>query len=1020
VFPLKGESPVTKDQKKETKPKKKKRELPGTGSAANASIQAELLLAGPGQSAEDSSGDESKLKAGNRFFISGIGASAGGLEAFEQFFTNMPPDSGIAFVLVPHLSPEHKSMMVDLLKRFTRMQIYEAGEDMKVEPDCIYIIPPDREMSISGGRLQLAKPLERRGLRHPIDSFFRSLAADQGERAIAVIFSGTGTEGTLGLKEIKGANGLVIVQDPDQAKYDGMPRSAIATGLVDYILPVEKMPETMLRHIRHTGTREAVPPGMEEVFPSDLLQKISVLVRSRTGHDFSLYKHKTVTRRIERRMAVLQIDTIDDYFQYLRNHPHEVDTLFRELLIRVTNFFRDQEAFEILKAKALPDIFRERQPDQTVRIWVPGCSTGEEAYSLVMVFQEYMRTLDMKFKIQVFATDIDSSAVEIARAGLYSPNITVDVSAERLADFFIRTENGYRIKDAYREMVVFAIQDLIKDPPFSRLDLISCRNLLIYLSSGLQNKVLPLFRYALNPGGILFLGSSESIGESSDLFSVVDKKWKIYRASKTGKIEFPPLELKSAGLTERIRRHKGPDPKRAEEPNIEKIAGDLLLEHYAPPCAVVDSKGELLYVHGRTGKYLEPASGKASLNIVDMAREGLRTELRIALRQADKQMKDISVTGLNVKTNGDLQTINLEIKYIRKPESLRGLVMVVFRDAQRLETAKSEKKDQKTEGLANESTAELEIELKSTKEHLQTTIEELQASNEELQATNEELQSSNEELQSMNEELETSREEMQSTNEEMLTVNAEFQHKMDELSQVNNDMSNLLASTQIATIFLDMGLLIKRFTPSATKIINIIQTDIGRPLTDIVQKIEYPGLIQDAAEVLKTLEQKENVVRHQNGRWYLARIIPYRTTGNVVAGLVITYIEVTEQRKLQEELEDVLALTKGIVETVHDPLVALDTNLRVLSANKSFYNTFRVSPEETEGKLIYDLGNRQWDIPGLRKLLEEILPLNNSVENFLVEHAFPGIGPKKMLLNARQIEKSKAILLTIADIRGYK
>lgn len=970
------------------------------------------------KAAPQESGDQLLKDRDGSFFVVGIGASAGGLEAFEQFFTAMPADSGMGFVLIPHLSPEHKSIMSDLLRRYTKMEIFEARDGVQVRPDRVYIIPPDKDMSIFHGRLQLIKPVERRGLRHPIDFFFRSLAADQGERAIAIILSGTGTEGALGLKDIKGAGGLVIAQDPTTARYDGMPRSATATDLVDYVLPPDKMPEQLLRYARSATGRVSLPPReAERAKPADALQKIFVLIRSQTGHDFSLYKHNTVMRRIERRMAVVQAGALAEYYEYLRNHTAEVETLFRELLIRVTNFFRDPEAFEALKSKALPLLFENKPHGHQVRIWAPGCSTGEEAYSLAIVFSEYMRTLKGSYKLQIFATDIDAGAIEIARAGLYSSNISVDVSPERLANFFIGKDNMYRVKEEIRELLVFATQNIIKDPPFSKLDMISCRNLLIYLSADLQKKVLPILRYSLNPGGILFLGSSESVGDNSDLFTVIDKKWKLYRARRIETPALIPLELQRVPLPEGGKRVRAAAPKAAGEPDIGELTADLLLTHYSPPCVVVDRNGDIVHVHGKTGKYLEPAAGKASLNVVEMAREGLRMELRTALRQVSKQMKDSTVEGIGVRTNGSIQMITLEVRYLKEPENLRGLMMVVFRDIPTLSIEKAAEGRPLSREKMDRRVADLEFELKSTREHLQTTIEELETSNEELQATNEELQSSNEELQSTNEELETSKEELQSTNEELMTVNSELQHKMEELSQVNNDMNNLLASTQIATIFLDEELKVKRFTPSATDVINLIQGDIGRPVTDIVSKLDYPELARDAAQVLQSLTSRERLVKHRNGLQYLTRIIPYRTVGNVIEGVVITFIEV--QRKMQE-LGDLLEFSRGIVETVREPLLVLDQSLKVLAANRAFYETFKVLEKDTEGKLVYELGGRQWDIPALKKLLEEILPESSQFVDFGVEHDFPRIGRRKMLLNARRIERTNTILLAIEDVTGKK
>ena len=583
-------------------------------------------------------------------YVVGIGASAGGLEALELFFSNMPPDSGMSFVLIPHLSPDRKSIMAELLQRHTAMNVAQAEEGMRVLPNSVYIIPPNRDMSIEGDKLHLLEPTAYHGIRHPIDFFFRSLAKDQRERAVCIILSGTGTEGTLGLQAIKGEGGLVLAQEVKTAKYDGMPASAIATGLVDYVLPPEKMPELLLRYSKSTYARAFKPQARPDEKPTEALQKIFAMIRVRMGHDFSQYKLNTIVRRIEKRMVLHQIDTLDSYVSYLRNNEYEVEALVNELLIRVTSFFRDPEAFDILKQKAFPRLFKNKVSGGNLRIWVPGCSTGEEAYSLAMVAVETMHELNVNYKIQVFATDIDSRAIEIARAGLYPESITVDVSPVRLARFFSRRGQQYQIRDDIREMVVFASQNLIKDPPFSKMDMISCRNLLIYLGGALQKKVLPLFHYALNPEGILFLGSSETVGDSVDLFSVLDKRWKVFSAKKIDASRAAVVDLRYSALPAgRARKDVVPEGMGPVNVAVSNVMEKLLIEQYAPPSCMVNDKGDILFFHGRTGRFLEPASGKAALNILEMAREGLRIELRMAIRKALDKKKDVVVEGLQIR-----------------------------------------------------------------------------------------------------------------------------------------------------------------------------------------------------------------------------------------------------------------------------------------------------------------------------------------------------------------------------------
>lgn len=949
-------------------------------------------------------------------YIVGMGASAGGLEAFSHFFNNMPANSGMAFVLVPHLDPTHKSIMDELLRKYTDMPVSQVKEGMEVAADHVYIIPPDKNMAIFHGKLQLIEPAERRGLRHPIDYFFRTLAEDQREKAVAVILSGTGTEGALGLRAVKGEGGLVLVQDIKSAKYDGMPGSAIATGLVDYVLPVEEMPEHLLRHVKRLRVKPEKTEKDIRKTP-DALQKIFFLIRNGTGHDFSSYKLNTIVRRIERRMAVHQIEKLSDYVNYLRDNPSEVNMLFRELLIRVTNFFRDPGAFGVIREKILPHLFDHASHEQ-IRVWVPGCSTGEEAYSLAIALHEYMSGKKLDYKVQVFATDIDNEAIETARNGVYPESISVDVSPDRLKRYFAKQDNTYRIKKKIREMVVFAAQNIIKDPPFSRIDLISCRNLLIYLGPELQKRLIPLFHYSLKPEGILFLGSSETIGPFSDLFTAFDTKWKFFRPKSVpsqhpAALGYTGIYPDGIGKKEaRVEKGKTPDI------SLGELTEKVLLKSYSPPCVIINENGNILYIHGKTGKYLEPAPGKANLNIHEMAREGLKLELRTAVRTVINKKNDVYFENLKVKSNGGLQSCGLRVKRISEP-GLIGLLMVIFEHTETHEQTGTKKQTAKNRERAPRL-EELEFELKSTREQLQTTIEELEASNEELQSTNEELQSANEELQSTNEELETSKEELQSVNEELMTVNAESQNKIDELTRSSNDMNNLLASTDIATIFLDSDLRIKRYTPSASGVIKLIHTDIGRPVSDIVLTLEYEHLEYDVDQVLNTLIPVEKEVSGRKGKWYLMRIMPYRTMENVIDGVVITFVDISSQKKLQMDLADARDYAESMVMTVREPLLILDSGLHVMSANPVFYNWFHVSKEDTMNRLIYELGNRQWDIPKLRELLEKILPKKTALKDFEVEHDFPSIGRKKMLLNAHSIKQtgkgSELIILSIEDI----
>jgi two-component system, chemotaxis family, CheB/CheR fusion protein len=960
---------------------------------------------------------EPSPKAGSAGFpIVAMGASAGGLKAFEQFFANMPPESGVGFVLVPHLDPSHTSMLPELLRKYTKMAVLQAEDGMKVQRDRVHVLPPNTEMVIMNGALLLKKPKEPRGLRLPIDTFFRSLAEDQRDKAIGIILSGNGTDGTLGLRAIKAELGMAMVQEPSSAEYDSMPSSAIETGMVDYILSPEKMPAQLVTYKKHRVSRR-VPMVVEGArSASESLQKIFQLLRSGTGHDFSFYKKNTLCRRIERRMSVHQIERLPDYVSYLERSPQEVTTLFKELLIGVTNFFRDSQAFESLSRCLMSEVLAHKPKDDAVRVWVPGCSSGEEVYSIAIILRECMDKLKKDFRVQIFGTDIDADAIDMARAGLYPASIVADVTPERLKRFFVAEGGAFRIKKEIREMVVFAIQDVLKDAPFTKLDLLSCRNLLIYLDVELQQKLLPLFHYTLRPDGILLLGSSEGINGFTDLFSLLDKKWKLFKrrptaASAEAVVPFPASSPQ-------------PEPPRpsgtARKSTVLEVAQKLLIEAYAPPCVFIDANGEILYTHGKTGKYLELAPGYANLNVLEMARQGIRYELASAIRRARSQKRPISLDGLEVKTDGGSQRLTLTVKPVRRVESMGELLMVVFEDVAPKQVKLGKARIAFTP-KATHRISRLEQELKYSQEHLQTTIEEVETSNEELKSSNEELQSTNEELQSANEELETSKEELQSLNEELITVNAELQGKIEDLSRANDDVKNLLDSTKIATIFLDSQLCIRRFTPEATKIINLIQSDVGRPVSHIVSNLEQDTLSRDAQEVLDSLVSKGGPVRTKDGRWYLNQVIPYRTLDNLIDGVVVTFTDISEQ-KIAESILAAKNLAEGIVETVGDPLVALDGNLRVIAANTAFYRLFQTVADATVGQCFYDLGNGQWNIPKLRELLEQILPKNSKVDNFIVDHAFPRIGLKKMTINALRIHHegigTETILLTIKNITG--
>ncbi|MDP1622658.1 MAG: chemotaxis protein CheB [Bacteroidales bacterium] len=866
----------------------------------------------------------------SQFPIVAIGASAGGLEALEQFLGNVPENSGMAYVVIQHLDPTQKGMLPELLQRVAKMKVFQVKDHMTIKPNCVYVIPPNTTMSVLKGVLHLFLPIEARGLRLPIDFFMRSLAEDRHGLAIGVILSGMGSDGSIGICAIKEKNGIVMVQDPDTAKFESMPRNAIDSVLADIVAPANELPARLHDLLKHIPV---VKSNLDtEIKDQSSLEKIIILLRIHTGNDFSLYKKHTVYRRIERRMGIHKIDRITSYVRFLHENPKEVNILFKELLIGVTNFFRDTLVWEKLKTKVIPDILAKQQEGTVIRAWAPGCSTGEEAYSLAIVFKEALaKTIPHGgILLQIFATDLASEAIEIARKGIYPANIAGDVSPDRLHRFFVKTDEGYRVNAEIREMVVFAQHNIIMHPPFTKIDILSCRNLLIYMDTDLQKKILGLFYYSINPEGIMVLGSSETLGIQGPLFTVVDSKLKIYKRSVTTLIpelfDFPSS----------FSRTKLPNIEKQITPgaitNIQTLADQLLLEQFSPAGVLVNENGDILYISGHTGKYLEPAVGKANLNIFAMLREGLRNDFPRAFRKAIIKKEAVVLHNIKVGINGGKQSLSVKIQWIDKPEPLNGTVMIIFTDIPETAEIKLRNKKEK-DTLQNTRLSELEKELQASHTEMQNILEEMQTSQEELKSTNEELQSTNEELQSTNEELTTSKEEMQSLNEELQTVNAELQTKVDEYSRVNNDMKNLLNSTDIATLFLDKELNIRRFTHQATKIFKLIKSDIGRPFTDQVSNLIYPELAADALEVIRTLIFIEKQIPTRDGRWFTIRIMPYRTFDDRIDGLVITFINQSNLRQMEEKLLETTQINRLLMNTSTDVIVILSTELTILGFN---------------------------------------------------------------------------------------
>ncbi len=836
--------------------------------------------------------------------IIGIGASAGGLEALVQFLAHVPKDSGMAYVIVQHLDPTQKSMMPELLQRATSMKVMQVKDRTKALPNCVYVIPPNSDMSILRGVLHLLAPVEMRGLRLPIDFFFRSLAEDQREHSIGIILSGMGSDGTLGLRAIKEKAGVVLVQDPTTAKFDAMPRSVIDAGLADIVASAEDLPDKLIAYRRHLPHLAKSELHLDEKVQS-ALEKIVILLRAHSGHDFTLYRRSTLYRRVERRMGIHQVGKISGYVRYLQENPQELGILFKELLIGVTNFFRDKAAWEQLSTKAIPLLLKDRPAGTTLRAWVAGCSTGEEAYSLAMTFQETLKHLKStdNFSLQIYATDLDKDAIDKARLGLFPENIIADVSPARLTRFFVKEEGGYRVNKEIRSMVVFAPQNLIMDPPFTKLDILSCRNLLIYLTPELQKKLFPLFHYSLNPGGILFLGSAESIGNFTHLFTALSLKERIFQCNATAMqgshLDFPAVFMPAHKDT-----HENLGSSRNQAPSLQSLADQMLQKRYAPPAVLVNEHGDILYISGRTGKFLEPAAGKANWNVIAMAHDGLRNELSSAMQKVIRKKGTVTVRGIKLGPQASSQSVDIMVQSVEEPKELFGMILIVFTESVIPAEPHPDRTKGKTTATSGARQRELQNELKHARDEVQAGREEMQTSQEELKSMNEELQSTNEELQSTNEELMTSKEEMQSLNEELQTVNAELQAKLDELSGTNNDMKNLLNSTDIATVFLDNDLHVRRFTLQAKTIIKFIATDVGRPITDLASDLLYPELVKDAHEVLRTLVFSERSIATQNGRWFTVRIMPYRTVDNRIDGVVITFADITSAKKTEADLRE--------------------------------------------------------------------------------------------------------------------
>jgi two-component system CheB/CheR fusion protein len=922
------------------------------------------------------------------FPVVALGGSAGAFKAFEKFFMHMPADSGMAFVLIMHLDPNYAGQLSELIQAFTPMPVTEAEDGIQVKPNHIYVIPPDKDMGIHNRKLLLLKPAKANGFRLPIDYFLQSLAEDQWNRSVAIILSGMGSDGETGVRIIKEKLGMVMVQDPETAQYDSMPKTSIATNLVDYVLAPEEMPIKLIQYLNHPAlSEEPVEQVKAEIRDANTIQKILMLLRSHTGHDFSHYKTNTITRRIDRRLALHQLSDYSSYINYMRENPHEIDALFKELLIGVTKFFRDMGAYESLKEKLLP-ILRLKTNNEPVRVWVAGCSTGEEAYTIAMLLMECYSSLTIKRmpKIQIFATDLDIEAIEIARTGVYNSNIIADVSPERLERFFNKRAEKFQVKKELREMLVFAQHNLIKDAPFTRLDLLSCRNVLIYLNADLQKKIMPIFHYSLNQTGILMLGPAETIGGFTDLFVPADAKWKIFERK-----EGSPASSKIMDFQFNISRQnlgngsKADEPKTAKKKSMLESFNRFLLDSFTPVSLLVNDKGDILYINGKTGKFLELSSGEAAMNVFEMVRDELKNVVRNAIYQAHTQKTLVTLNDIKLKEQQQTRIINLKVCIFNESD-LQGLTLIVFEDKGLVKKASNKKNNKEKNSEQSLMVDELQKELEYTKQQLHSTIEQMETSLEELKSTNEELQSTNEESL-------TTKEEMQSLNEELMTTNASYQSKAEELTRLNNDMKNLLDNTEIGTIFLDNQLSILRYTPQVKALFNVIASDTGRSITDIKFNFDLPDFKKIIIDVIETLAAKEVEIKTNNNIWYNLRIMPYRTTDNFISGAVLTFTNISSLKIVEHKLQTLVSYSKTLIGHMQAPTFLINSKQEIIGANNAFLNFFKINEQKLNSITFSALAHDWWKTTRLDKLVK-----NLQQEEMLVTlgQEFPGIGKKQL------------------------
>ena len=959
------------------------------------------------------------------FPVVGIGASAGGLDAFVQLLKALPSEPNFAGIIVQHMSPQHESALPTLLRGSTTIPVVEVQGTIKLEPGTFYVVPPNRTLVLVDGSLQLQpRPLDATQF-HPIDAFFRSLAEKMGNRAVAVILSGMGSDGAKGVQAIKEAGGITIAQDPDSSKYDSMPRAAMATDKIDLVLNPSEIAAHLVQLAKGTIDVDHLPRLDSASLDGRNLERIFALLRSNSGVDFSQYKLPTVQRRIQRRMAMHKLASVDDYVRYLQENPPEVNLLYQDILIHVTRFFREPESFHALSEVVFPALLAERSGDSPLRIWVPGCSTGEEAYSIAIALVDYLEESSSNAPIQIFATDVSERSIETARTGVFPATITEDVSPERMRRYFSKIDGQYRINKSIRDMCVFALQDLTRDPPFSKLDLIVCRNVLIYLGQAVQSRLINVFHYALKSTGFLMLGSAETIGVHGDLFAVAEKKNRVYRkklGDALADMHFSvPFTRPMGGRTSPV----------ADEPrgtaNLQGEVNRLMLDRYTPPGVLVNEDLRIVQFRGQTGKYLEPAPGDASLNLLKMCREGLLHGLRTAIQNAKKKNASVRREGLRVKSNGGFTDIAVEVVPINAGGD--GLhFLILFQDTPQ-HASKEPQKTVKLKGKKGkpapaeweQEIERLQSELVASREYLQSIIQDWEAANEELQSANEEILSSNEELQSTNEELDTAKEELQSTNEELNTVNEELHGRNEELARINSDLVNLLNGVRIAIVIVTGDLRIRRFTPMAERVLNLIPGDIGRPIGQIKPNINCPDLEQLIMEAIDGVSVQQREVQDSQGRWHSLTIRPYKNVDNRIDGAVLALFDIDEVRKQESQTQEAREFADTVLQTVGEPLLVVDADKRICKVNEAFCRSFNVNERDVEKAALAEAGGGQWNMPQLLELIDQVLQGPAGAKSTELTHDFAGASRRTLQIDARRIGAAKRrnaqVLLALRELQ---